>query len=66
MKKYIDLSKKVEKRYQGANYIRRYFHLLSLIAPGKYGLNLYNSLASIENINTNLTELTFSDNPFKF
>lgn len=64
--KYIDLSKKVEKRYQGKEYIKRYFHLLNILAPSKYGLNLFNQLASIENLNTNLTELTFSDNPFKF
>ena len=66
MSKYIDLSTKVEKRYQGKEYIKRYYHLLNILAPGKYGLNLYNSLASIENLNTNLTALIFSDNPFQF
>lgn len=64
--KYIDLSKKVNKHYQGKEYINRFMHLLNVLAPKKYELNLFNKLASIENINTNLTELTFSDNPFKF
>ena len=39
--KYIDLSKKVNKRYQGKEYINRFMHLLNILAPKKYELNLY-------------------------
>lgn len=62
--KYIDLSTKVSKRYEGKNYINRFMHLLNVIAPNKYTLDTMNMLASIENKETQLTVLTFSDNPF--
>ena len=64
--KYIDLSKKVNKRYQGKEYINRFMHLLNILAPKKYELNIWNSLVSIEKKDTQLTQLIFSDNPFKF
>lgn len=63
--KYIDLSTKVSKRYESRNYINRFMHLLNIIAPNKYTLDTMNMLASIENKETQLTALTFSDNPFK-
>lgn len=63
-KKYIDLSTKVSKRYEGKNYIDRFMHLLNIIAPNKYMLDTMNMLASIENKETQLTVLIFSDNPF--
>lgn len=63
-KKYIDLSYKVSKRYEGKIYINRFMHLLNVIAPNKYQLDTMNMLASIENKETQLTVLTFSDNPF--
>ena len=62
--KYINLTNKVAKRYQGKQYINRFMHLLNLLAPAKYELNTYNMLASIENTETQLTVLNFSDNPF--
>lgn len=62
--KYIDLSAKIDKRYKGEAYINRFMHLLGLIAPNKYKLDTLNMLASIENKETQLTVLTFSDNPF--
>jgi len=62
--KYIDLNTKVVRRYEGKNYINRFMHLLNIIAPNKYSLDTINMLASIENKETNLTVLTFSDNPF--
>lgn len=64
-KKYIDLSLKVRKAYEGKNYINRYMELLNAIVPNKYRLDLLNGLASIECIETGLTVLLFSDNPFK-
>ena len=64
-KKYIDLSLKVRKAYEGKSYINRYMQLLNAIAPNKYSLDLLNGLASIECIETGLTVLLFSDNPFK-
>ena len=63
--KYIDLSMKVEKRYQGREYINRYMHLLNVIAPNKYVLNTLDLCATIENTQTQLTVLVFSDNPHK-
>ena len=62
--KYIDLSNKVEKRYQAKAYINRFMHLLNLLAPAKYTLDTMNMLASIESVETQLTVLNFSDNPF--
>lgn len=62
--KYIDLTTKVEKRYQAKQYISRFMHLLNLLAPNKYTLDTLNMLASIESSETELTVLTFSDNPF--
>lgn len=64
-KKYIDLSLKVRKTYEGKNYINRYMELLNAIAPNKYRLDLLNGLASIEHVETGLTVVLFSDNPFK-
>ncbi len=64
-KKYIDLSLKVRKAYEGKNYINRYMKILNAIAPNKYRLDLLNGLASIECVETGLTVLLFSDNPFK-
>lgn len=64
-KKYIDLSLKVRKAYEGKAYINRYMELLNVIAPKKYRLDLLNGLASVECIETGLTVLLFSDNPFK-
>ena len=55
----------VDRRYMGKAWINRYMHLLNIIAPGKYKLDTTNMFASIENINTQLTEATFNDNPFK-
>jgi hypothetical protein len=40
-------------------------HLLNLLSPDKYRLDNINMLASIENKETLLTVLIFSDNPFK-
>ncbi len=65
MIKYIDLSNKISKRYEGKDYINRFMHLLNLLAPDKYRLDNMNMLASIENKETLLTVLIFSDNPFK-
>ena len=62
--KYIDLGTKVSKRYEGKGYINRFMHLLNIIAPNKYQLDTINMLASIENKETNLTVVLFSDNPF--
>ena len=42
MKKYIDLSTKVTKRYEGKCYINRFMHLLNIIAPDKYLLDSIN------------------------
>ena len=64
-KKYIDLSLKVRKAYEGKAYINRYMELLNAIAPNKYRLDLLNGLASIECIETGLTAVLFSDNPYK-
>ena len=64
-KKYIDLSLKVEKKYQGKEYINRFMHLLNLLSPGSYELNNWNMLSSIEDKTTQGTVLYFSDNPFK-
>jgi hypothetical protein len=64
-KKYIDLSLKVEKKYQGKEYISRFMHLLNILAPGRYELNNWNMLSSIEDTITQLTVLDFSDNPFR-
>ena len=63
MAKYIDLSKKVSKRYEGKLYITRFMHLLNLLAKGKYRLDTINLMASIESNETQLTVLNFSDNP---
>jgi hypothetical protein len=60
--KYIKIE--VEKRYMGKAYINRFMHLLNLIAPGRYELNTWNGLASIEDTITQLTVANFSDNPF--
>lgn len=60
--KYVKMNTK--KRYEGKAFIERFMHLLNLIAPNKYELNTWNLLASIENKETQLTVLTFSDNPF--
>ena len=62
--KYIDLNTKINKRYEGKAYINRFMHLLNVISPRKYKLDTLNMLASIENKETQLTVLTFSDNPF--
>lgn len=63
--RYIDLRDKVSKRYEGREYINRFMHLLNILAPDKYTLDTMNMLASIENKETQLTVLTFSDNPFR-
>ncbi len=63
MTKYVKID--VEKRYEGKNYINRFMHLLNIIAPNKYRLDVSNLLASIENKETQLTVANFSDNPFK-
>ncbi len=66
MAKYIDLETATDFApvYKYKNYINRFMELLEKIAPNKYELNTYNMLASIEDKNTNLTILQFSDNPF--
>lgn len=64
-KKYIDLSTKVNKRYEGKKYVNRFIYLLNLISPNIYKLDKMNMLCSIEDTRTQLTVLTFSDNPFK-
>ena len=63
MIKYIKID--VIKRYEGKKYINRFMHLLNIIAPNKYKLDISNLLASIENKETQLTVANFSDNPFK-
>lgn len=63
--RYIDLSTKVSKRYEGREYINRFMHLLNVLAPDKYNLDTINMLASIESKDTQMTVITFSDNPFK-
>ena len=64
-KKYIDLRTKVQKAYQGKEYINRFMHLLNLLAPGRYELNNWNMFSSIEDKTTQGTVLDFSDNPYK-
>ncbi len=55
----------VDKRYEAKAYILRYMHLLEIMAPDRYELNLYNLTASIEDKRSQLTVADFSDNPFK-
>ena len=62
MIKYIDLSNKISKRYEGKDYINRFMHLLNLLAPDKYRLDNINMLASIinnKNYNYEQTNKTF-------
>ncbi len=68
--KYIDLDKVTGypcrlKNKKHRAYIRRFVHLLNVIAPNKYELENLNLLSSIEDVETNLTALKFSNNPFK-
>ena len=62
MIKYIDLSNKISKRYEGKDYINRFMHLLNLLFPDKYRLDNINMLASIinnKNYNYEQTNKTF-------
>lgn len=63
--KTLDLTRKVNKRYQGRAYINRFVHLLNLRAPERYALSTCNLLASVEDTSTQLTCLVFNDNPFR-
>ena len=72
MSKYVDLDFiMLNARNRGVGlrlckkHIQRYFFWLNHFAPGKYKLDTINMLASIENRETNLTEVTFSENPFR-
>ncbi len=61
-RKYIIID--AEKKFMRKEYINRYMHLLNIISPNKYELNTVNMLAHIENKETQLIAVIFSDNPF--
>uniref|UniRef100_UPI003217C2E3 hypothetical protein n=1 Tax=uncultured Draconibacterium sp. TaxID=1573823 RepID=UPI003217C2E3 len=52
------------KIYQ--DYIIRFMHLLNVVAPGKYQLETLGLSATVLNTETQLTELVFSTNPFRY
>ncbi len=55
----------VQNRAAYILYIDRYLHLLNLISGEKFALTFQNSLPHIENKRTELSVLTFSENPHR-
>ena len=55
----------VEKRFKGQLQIERFMYLLNLIAPNRYELNTTNQLAYVENKETQMSVIAFSENPFR-